>query len=193
MRQDEKTAMRRGVEPGPPRGDGGSAATTVETPLGPMTLGATERGLAMARFEEWSEGPATRRPAGTPAMSTDAERAAHAVLAKAVAAIETYFAGDGAVEDLPDLDLVGTDMQVEVWRELLTIPAGVTRTYREIAEAIGRPTAVRAIGAAIGANPVGVLVPCHRVIGADGSFTGYAGGLERKRWLLAHEGAALAL
>ena len=83
----------------------------------------------------------------------------------------------------------GTEFQRDVWAALRTIPAGQTRTYGELAKQINRPAAVRAVGMTNGANPIGIVVPCHRVIGANGTLTGYAGGLERKRWLLEHEGA----
>jgi methylated-DNA-[protein]-cysteine S-methyltransferase len=85
----------------------------------------------------------------------------------------------------------GTDFQRTVWKALRAIPAGETRTYGQLAAAIGSPRAVRAAGLANGQNPVAVIVPCHRVIGANGTLTGYAGGLARKRWLLAHEGVAV--
>jgi methylated-DNA-[protein]-cysteine S-methyltransferase len=105
-------------------------------------------------------------------------------------AIEAYFAGDlKAIDTLP-VETGGTPFQREVWAALRRIPAGETRTYGQLAVEIGRPKAVRAVGLANGSNPVGIVVPCHRVIGSDGSLTGYGGGLERKRWLLAHEGAA---
>ncbi len=103
-------------------------------------------------------------------------------------AIRRYFAGElDAIDELP-VKTVGTDFQREVWRALREIPCGTTISYGELAERIGRPSSVRAVGLANGANPVGVIVPCHRVIGADGSLTGYGGGIERKRWLLEHEG-----
>jgi methylated-DNA-[protein]-cysteine S-methyltransferase len=105
------------------------------------------------------------------------------------AALRSYFAGDlGAIVDLP-LVLHGTEFQRAVYRALLTIPCGKTLSYGSLARRIGRPSAVRAVGLANGANPVGIVVPCHRVIGSDGTLTGYGGGLERKRWLLSHEGA----
>jgi len=86
----------------------------------------------------------------------------------------------------------GTPFQCEVWAALRAIPAGQTLSYGALAQAIGRPAAIRAVGHANGANPLSVVVPCHRLIGASGSLTGYGGGLERKRWLLAHEGVSLA-
>jgi methylated-DNA-[protein]-cysteine S-methyltransferase len=102
---------------------------------------------------------------------------------------EAYFQGDArALEPVP-WTASGTPFQLSVWNALCTIPAGETLSYAGLAERIGRPTAVRAVGLANGANPVAVVVPCHRVIGTNGSLTGYGGGLPRKRWLLAHEGA----
>lgn len=107
-------------------------------------------------------------------------------------AVEAYFAGDARALDGLAVRTGGTDFQKSVWAALRTIPAGETRSYGQLAAAIGSPRAVRAAGWANGQNPVAVIVPCHRVIGSNGALTGYAGGLERKRWLLAHEGAAIA-
>ena len=102
-------------------------------------------------------------------------------------AIRAYFAGDlHAIDKLP-VDAGGTSFQREVWRALREIPCGTTLSYGELARRIGHPSAVRAVGLANGSNPVGVVVPCHRVIGSNGSLTGYGGGIERKRWLLDHE------
>jgi len=102
-------------------------------------------------------------------------------------AISNYFAGDlGAIDALP-VETGGTPFQQEVWRALRAIPCGSTTSYGELARSIGRPAAVRAVGLANGANPVAVVVPCHRVIGSNGSLTGYGGGIERKAWLLDHE------
>jgi methylated-DNA-[protein]-cysteine S-methyltransferase len=104
-------------------------------------------------------------------------------------ALGAYF--DGELERIRELPVVfaGTEFQLSVWRQLLRIPCGETRSYADVARAIGRPKAVRAVGLANGQNPIGIVVPCHRVIGANGTLTGYGGGLERKRWLLAHEHA----
>jgi methylated-DNA-[protein]-cysteine S-methyltransferase len=107
------------------------------------------------------------------------------------AALEAYFSGQLDALDLLAVEMGGTPFQREVWAALRAIPAGETMTYGALATRIGRPSAVRAVGLANGANPVGVVVPCHRVIGADATLTGYAGGLERKRWLLRHEGVML--
>ncbi len=109
---------------------------------------------------------------------------------KVRAALDAYFSGElSAIEQLP-VATAGTELQREVWAALRTIPVGETMSYGALAKKIARPSAARAVGHANGANPIGVVVPCHRVIGANASLTGYAGGLERKRWLLAHEGAA---
>lgn len=106
------------------------------------------------------------------------------------AAISAYFAGElGAIDRLP-VETGGTEFQRGVWRALREIPCGSTVSYGELARRIGRPAAVRAVGLANGANPVGVVVPCHRVVGSDGTLTGYGGGIERKRWLLEHEAGA---
>lgn len=102
-------------------------------------------------------------------------------------AVAAYFDGDLTALDGLVVKTGGTDFQRAVWAALRTIPAGRTWSYGQLAQAIGKPAAVRAVGLANGANPVGVIVPCHRVVGANGTLTGYAGGLERKRWLLAHE------
>ncbi len=110
------------------------------------------------------------------------------------AGLRAYFAGDlGALEGLP-VASVGTDFQRAVWGALREIPCGETCSYAELARRIGKPAAMRAVGLANGANPIGIVVPCHRVVGSSGSLTGYGGGIERKRWLLAHErhGAAPA-
>ncbi|RKH42941.1 methylated-DNA--[protein]-cysteine S-methyltransferase [Corallococcus sp. AB050B] len=102
-------------------------------------------------------------------------------------ALQAYLRGDlSAISALP-VETGGTPFQREVWRALREIPAGTTTTYGQLAHRIGRPKAIRAVGLANGANPISIVVPCHRVVGANASLTGYAGGLERKRWLLDHE------
>jgi methylated-DNA-[protein]-cysteine S-methyltransferase len=104
-------------------------------------------------------------------------------------ALEAYFAGQLDAIDAVEVETNGTPFQKQAWAALRLIPAGRTASYAQQAARIGRPSAVRAVGLANGANPVGLVVPCHRVIGANGTLTGYGGGLERKRWLLTHEGA----
>lgn len=106
--------------------------------------------------------------------------------------LENYFAGDFSLLNAIPCATAGTDFQRAVWAALRDIPAGQTLSYGALAAKLGCPKAVRAVGLANGANPIGIVVPCHRVIGSDGSLTGYGGGLERKRWLLAHEGAVLS-
>lgn len=106
--------------------------------------------------------------------------------------IQAYFEGELEAVDAIPVEAAGTPFQREVWTALRSIPARTTLSYRGLAERIGRPSAMRAVGLANGANPIAIVVPCHRVIGADASLTGYGGGLERKRWLLAHEGVDIA-
>jgi methylated-DNA-[protein]-cysteine S-methyltransferase len=108
-----------------------------------------------------------------------------------VTRLRAYFAGDLAATDTIAVDLEGTEFQRKVWNKLREIPCGHTLSYRDLAAAIGAPKAVRAVGAANGANPASIVVPCHRVIGANGDLVGYGGGIERKRWLLKHERAQL--
>ena len=108
-------------------------------------------------------------------------------------AIEAYYAGQLASIDALPVKTSGTEFQREVWAALRTIPTGETTTYGRLAVKLGRPKAMRAVGMANGSNPISIIVPCHRVIGANASLTGYGGGIERKRWLLGHEGALSAL
>ena len=116
----------------------------------------------------------------------------NAILVKTCAQLTEYFAGTRTTFDLP-LEFSGTDFQLQVWQMLRAIPYGTTTSYGELARRLGDPTASRAVGAANGQNPIPVIVPCHRVIGANGDLTGFGGGLDRKRWLLEHEGALLGL
>lgn len=116
-----------------------------------------------------------------------AEYRSSALLKRAQRQLLEYFAGKRDRFDVP-LRLEGTDFQRQVWAALAQIPFGSTCSYAELARRIGRPQAVRAVGSANGANPVSIIIPCHRVIGANGALTGYGGGLPRKHWLLAHEG-----
>ena len=156
-----------------------TAQTTINTPLGKLLLARTTKGLAGVWFEGQKHHPAplavVRRPDD-------------ALLRRAADQLHAYFAGESVVFDIP-LDLQGTPFQRSVWQALLAIPGGQTRSYGEIAKALGSADAVRAVGGAVGRNPVSVIVPCHRVIGSDGSLTGYAGGVDRKKALLELEGA----
>ena len=159
-----------------------------DTPIGEMLIVADHDGNLVAT--DWSEHKERLRrhlrrhygengsrlePARNPNGLTDA--------------IRSYFAGELEAIDVLPVQAAGTPFQREVWRALRQIPCGTTISYGELAARIGRPRAVRAVGLANGSNPVGVIVPCHRVIGVDGSLTGYGGGIERKRWLLEHERA----
>jgi methylated-DNA-[protein]-cysteine S-methyltransferase len=156
---------------------------TMPSPVGALTLVASDAGLVAILWED--DDPARVR------MEAPEDATDHPILAQAEAQLTDYFAGRREAFDLP-LDFRGTDFQKSVWAALLTIPFGETRSYAQIAVAIGRPTATRAVGAANGRNPISIIAPCHRVIGANGTLTGFAGGLEAKAYLLRLEGRELA-
>ena len=161
------------------------------TPVGPLLLLADDEGLIGVHFEPAEGGhridPAWRR-AGEENAGTGATPAVATIVATR-AQLTDYFAGARRSFDLP-LVPRGTDFQRRVWQLLREIPYGQTISYAELARRVGNPKAMRAVGAANGRNPLPVVVPCHRVIGADGSLTGFGGGIERKRWLLEREGYA---
>lgn len=143
----------------------------IESPIGLLKIEGTERAIAGIFLN--ASGVVTREHA-------------RGVLAELERQLAAYFAGTLTVFDLP-LEPAGTTFQQDVWSALRQIPYGTTCSYGEIAKTIGRPTAVRAVGAANGQNPIPIVIPCHRVIGANGSLTGFGGGIPMKRWLLAHE------
>ncbi|RZL86979.1 MAG: methylated-DNA--[protein]-cysteine S-methyltransferase [Variovorax sp.] len=152
----------------------------IDSPLGGITLAATDAGLAGAWFDHQRHWPDMRDWQTAPD---------HPELREAAAQLGDYFAGRRSHFDLA-LDLShGTVFQQAVWQALLAIPAGKTTSYGALSAGVGNPAAVRAVGAAVGRNPISVIVPCHRVLGSNGSLTGYAGGLERKSALLELEGA----
>jgi methylated-DNA-[protein]-cysteine S-methyltransferase len=146
----------------------------MKSPLGDLTLVEREDALIGVHLPSSDDAP----PPATPART--------ALLAESARQLDEYFAGKRVVFDLP-LAPRGTTFQERVWRALLAIPYGVTCSYGDLARMIEQPTASRAVGAANGKNPIAIIVPCHRVIGANGSLTGYGGGLPTKQWLLAHE------
>jgi methylated-DNA-[protein]-cysteine S-methyltransferase len=154
-------------------------------PLGLIFLAATDRGLRYAEFMDRRS--IKRIIAGHEAENPGATWEASLLRLKPVVdQFESYFCGNLTSFDVP-LDPVGSEFQLEAWKALSAIPFGETRTYGDIARAIGQPKAARAVGLANHDNPIVIIVPCHRVVGADGSLTGYGGGLPRKRWLLRHE------
>jgi methylated-DNA-[protein]-cysteine S-methyltransferase len=153
--------------------------TEMESPLGTLQLTADDGALTGVHFP----GQKHDRPAQADWQRADDEP----VLAQARRELGEYFAGRRARFEVR-LDPRGTPFQRAVWQALLAVPFGATSTYGAIAAAVGRPSAVRAVGAAVGANPIGIVVPCHRIVGRDGTLTGYAGGLDRKAKLLALEG-----
>jgi methylated-DNA-[protein]-cysteine S-methyltransferase len=155
-------------------------AKHIDTPVGRLKLVGGDDGLAAIL---WQNDQPRRVPLNIVGEQTD-----HPVLVEAERQLQDYFAGRRTVFDL-QLNFTGTDFQHKVWQALLTIPFGETRSYTQIARQIGHPTAVRAVGAANGRNPISIIAPCHRVIGSGGALTGFAGGLDVKHFLLRLEQA----
>lgn len=149
------------------------------SPVGRLTLIASDKGLAAVLWENDNPNRVHAK--------AEAENEQHPVLLETERQLQEYFAGSRNTFSLP-LDMIGTPFQQQVWEALTDIPYGETRNYQQIANQLGNPKAVRAVGAANGRNPVSIIVPCHRVIGSSGSLTGFAGGLEAKAHLLSLEG-----
>lgn len=147
----------------------------ISSPVGVLKLIGTDSGLAAILWE--NDDPNRIR------LKSVVEKKDHPILEETEAQLKAYFAGELEKFSLP-LDFAGTEFQKKVWKALLTIPFGQTRSYQQIAQQIGHPKAVRAVGAANGKNPISIVVPCHRVIGANGKLTGFAGGLPIKKYLL---------
>ena len=150
-----------------------------DSPLGRIILAATDEQLVGV----WFDGQRHQPDSSTWPVVTD-----HPVLQLAKTQLSEYFAGQRTTFELPLALDRGTDFQQTVWRALLSVPSGATVTYGELSQRVGKPAAVRAVGGAVGRNPLSIVVPCHRVLGANGALTGYAGGLERKTALLHLEG-----
>lgn len=147
-----------------------TCSALLDSPLGPLYVESSEKGIRALRF----------------AVQERAAGGGGKFLNEARRQLEEYWAGKRREFDLP-LDLEGTAFQLRVWRALASVPFGETRRYADVARAIGAPRAMRAVGHAVGRNPVWIVIPCHRIIGSDGGLHGYAGGLDRKRRLLEHE------
>lgn len=175
----------RAKKAGPARNPATSARITVmeiPAPIGPMLAGATDRGLCLLEFAD-NESPETQFAAIEKTFRARVTPGTGPHLETALKQLEEYFSGRRKTFDL-SLDMQGTPFQQDAWRALLAIPYGCTVSYREQARSMGRPSAVRAVANANGANPVSIIVPCHRVIGSNGTLTGYGGGLWRKKFLL---------
>jgi methylated-DNA-[protein]-cysteine S-methyltransferase len=155
-----------------------TVCTTVDSPIGPLLLAGDDEGAALSHLYQLAAPRPFERP--------DAWVEKREPFAQLVAQLDEYFAGERQAFDV-ELALTGSPFQLEVWGALRDIPYGETISYGELAQRIDRPNASRAVGLANGANPVSIIVPCHRVIGADGSLTGYGGGLDHKRALLGLE------
>lgn len=153
-----------------------TCVTTYDSPVGKLTLTSADGLLTGLHMEEQRHAP--------PVL--EGYREDDAPFAEVLDQLDAYFAGRLVAFDVP-MRMDGTEFQRRVWQGLCAIPYGETWSYARLAGVVGSPKACRAVGLANGRNPIGIIVPCHRVIGADGSMTGYGGGLERKRWLLEHE------
>ncbi|MBP6875729.1 MAG: methylated-DNA--[protein]-cysteine S-methyltransferase [Candidatus Eisenbacteria bacterium] len=167
---------------------------TMPSPVGMLTLTASEKGLVAVLWKKTAPAHGGKGRNDTKSSANEAKQTrtqgaddgAAAILKETQAQLEEYFAGKRRKFDLP-LDVRGTEFQKRVWKELQKIPFGETASYGDIAKRIGRVSACRAVGAANGRNPISIIVPCHRVIGANGTLTGFGGGLEAKALLLDHE------
>jgi methylated-DNA-[protein]-cysteine S-methyltransferase len=173
-----------------PRGDKTKyyVSTTMASPVGTLTLVASDEGLSAVLWEDDRPGRVRLGPVHRLESGRAGAEGAQAMLAVAERQLREYFGGERTRFTLP-LDVTGTPFQRQVWEALRSIPYGETRSYAQIAEQIGSPRAVRAVGAANGRNPLSIVAPCHRVIGSGGHLTGFAGGLEVKARLLAFERA----
>ncbi len=166
----------------------GQAELVIQSPVGPLLLRAGREGLTHLLYWRSPSAPsATGNLDSLPRATAPDLVAARAVLERAQRELQEYFAGTRHGFGVP-LHPSGSAFQREVWAVLRTLPCGTFSTYKEVAARVGRPSAVRAVGAANGANPISIIVPCHRVVGTGGRLTGYGGGLDAKRWLLQHEG-----
>ena len=160
------------------------------SPVGELVLTASDSGLTGIYFPTSRHGPP--RVERGDWVEDDGRGAAGAILASACQQLEEYFAGTRTAFDVP-LAASGTTFEQRVWDLLRAIPYGTTTSYGALAHRLGDPRATRAVGAANGKNPIPIIVPCHRVVGARGELTGFGGGIDRKRWLLEHEGALMRL
>jgi len=162
---------------------------TVDSPIGKLTVAARGSKVCLVHFGTVSKYVRSCLAAWYPGVQVRAGDDPGG----AVSVLSRYFGGDLTSLDEIDVELHGTSFQQRVWKALRTVTVGTTTSYAELAGRVGSPSAVRAVGAANGANPVAVVLPCHRIIGSSGSLTGYGGGLDRKRWLLNHEGVSRLL
>jgi methylated-DNA-[protein]-cysteine S-methyltransferase len=165
------------------------ALGALDTPIGTLTIAASGGRVCLVHFGADDERVRAMLGGWYPGAAVEHDRDP----AGAATALERYFSGDLGSLDSLAVEVHGTPFQQRVWLALRSVKPGTTRSYSELARQVGAPPAVRAVGAANGANPVAVVLPCHRIIGSNGSLTGYGGGLERKRWLLDHEGVARTL
>lgn len=156
----------------------------MNSPVGELVIVASDAGLRAILWPSERDGRVT--------FAEPTAKGEHPIIEQTISQLEEYLAGERKDFDLP-LDLVGTDFQKEVWAGLAKIPYGETQSYGELANELNKPGAARAVGAATGRNPISIVVPCHRLVGSSGKLTGFAGGIDTKRWLLDHESPERAM
>lgn len=156
--------------------------STLDSPVGSLRLIGSDAGLRAVLWPTERDGRVT--------FEEDLVEGTHPVLTETATQLGEYITGDRTKFDIP-LDLIGTDFQRQVWEALASIPFGETRSYGELADQLQRAGAARAVGAATGRNPISIVIPCHRLVGSTGKLTGFAGGVDAKRWLLDHESNSL--
>jgi methylated-DNA-[protein]-cysteine S-methyltransferase len=165
----------------------------LQTPVGELLLTASDTALTGVYFPTSRRGPPpTHRADWTEDAGQGPTGPTSEMLARAVQQLNEYFAGQRTTFDLP-LEAMGSVFEHRVWKALRSIPYGTTTSYGDLAKRLGDPNATRAVGSANGKNPIPIIIPCHRVVGANGDLTGFGGGLDRKRWLLEHEGVLMQL
>lgn len=166
-------------------------SSTIETPIGQMFACANHEGVCLLEFTERGD-LEKQKTALQKSLKTEIVPGPNSALRRLQKQLKEYFEGQRIKFDLP-IVMTGTPFQKKVWKALLDIPFGKTRTYQSLTNLLGDPKAIRAVAGANGANKMAIIIPCHRVIGSDGSLTGYAGGLSRKQWLLDHENKQMTL
>jgi len=165
----------------------------LQTPVGELLLTASDTALTGVYFPTSRRGPPpTHRADWTEDAGQGPTGPTGEMLARAALQFNEYFAGQRTTFDLP-LEAMGSVFEHRVWKALRSIPYGTTTSYGDLAKRLGDPSATRAVGSANGKNPIPIIIPCHRVVGANGDLTGFGGGLDRKRWLLEHEGVLMQL
>ncbi|MCU0286878.1 MAG: methylated-DNA--[protein]-cysteine S-methyltransferase [Acidobacteria bacterium] len=159
----------------------------ISSPIGPLLIFVSEKGLCSVEFYYLERRVLLQKRLDKWLSKPKLMDGENGITGLTVDWLEKYFRGDLSSLEIPPLDIRGSDFELQTWKELLKIPFGRTITYGQLADRIGKPKGARAVGGCVGRNPVAIIIPCHRVIGSNGTLTGFGGGLENKKWLLDHE------